>query len=179
MAQPMSVDRFWTRVDTAGDCWVWTGKLDAGGYGNFRLSGYSETRSHRFAYELLVGPIPDGLTLDHLCRNPACCNPAHLEPVTLGENARRAKLAITHCPAGHPYDEANTYFRGSYRECRACDRERKRIKHGYQGNPPNAAKTHCQHGHKFTPENTRMSGKRRICRSCHREYMRRRRALAS
>lgn len=91
---------------------------------------------HRFIYSVLVGPV-DGLTLDHLCRNRRCANPAHLDPVSLAENVRRswqtdtkrpsANALKTHCPQGHPYDEANTY-RGANgaRKCRACTREGKR-----------------------------------------------------
>ncbi|MDQ1426633.1 MAG: hypothetical protein QOK39_109 [Acidimicrobiaceae bacterium] len=92
---------------------------------------------HRWSYEQLVGPIPDGLVLDHLCRVTACVNPAHLEPVTLAENFRRcdndpgrAQRSKTHCPRHHPYDEGNTYFYVSKRTgrvartCRTCNRKK-------------------------------------------------------
>ena len=82
-------------------------------------------RAHRVAYGYLVGDIADGLTLDHLCRNRRCINPAHLEPVSAAENTRRGirwQLAKTHCPQGHPYAGENliTYPDGSRRACRAC-----------------------------------------------------------
>lgn len=81
--------------------------------------------AYRFAYEFLVGPIPDGLELDHLCRVRLCVNPAHLEPVTHAENNKRAGVAKTHCKWGHPYNEANTYRRRDRpgnRQCRVCAR---------------------------------------------------------
>lgn len=89
--------------------------------------------AHRFAYELLVGPIPTGLTLDHLCRRPACVNPSHLEPVSLRDNILRGEgpvalgARVTHCPQGHPYDLFNTYIDPSgTRRCRTCHREQRR-----------------------------------------------------
>jgi hypothetical protein len=82
---------------------------------------------HRWVYEQLVGPIPAGLVLDHLCRNPACVRPMHLEPVTQQENILRgqglaaANAVKTECSRGHPYTEANTYRRpDGYRDCREC-----------------------------------------------------------
>ena len=86
------------------------------------------------AFEDANGPIPEGLELDHLCRVPACVNPLHLEAVTHAENMARgirfdvgaAQRAVTHCPKGHPYSEANTYRYAGERACRACVRDRKR-----------------------------------------------------
>lgn len=87
-------DRFWARVQTSdgGECWPWTGSKQQGGYGSVsvRVDGrVTSTPAHRMAYTLAKGPIPAGLTIDHLCRNRACCNPAHLEAVTIGENVDR------------------------------------------------------------------------------------------
>lgn len=81
---------FWERVNKAGPggCWLWTGAVDGNGYGTVTIERV-QLSTHRVAYELLVGPIPAGLTIDHLCRVLACCNPAHLEPVTRAENNRR------------------------------------------------------------------------------------------
>jgi len=80
--------RFWRNVTRTSGCWIWHGYKHSQGYGRLRVGG-RKVLAHRFAYELLIGPIPEGTTLDHLCENPACVNPAHLEPVTQGENMRR------------------------------------------------------------------------------------------
>lgn len=79
--------RFWPKVDKSGDCWLWTGSLDHRGYGQFYLrSGAAPAKAHRFAYELLVGPIPEGMSIDHRCHNPTCVNPEHLRPATHKQN---------------------------------------------------------------------------------------------
>jgi hypothetical protein len=117
--------RFWGQVDKGDECWEWTGKRDPDGYGRFFVS------VHRLAYQWLVGPIPDGLQIDHLCRNPSCVNPEHLEPVTPSENVRRSSspAAInankTECIHGHPFDDANTIIEANgTRHCRSCGRAR-------------------------------------------------------
>lgn len=125
-----AAERFWAKIDLSGDCWLWRASLDRDGYGRFALAHSTIVRAHRYAYELLVGPIPEGLTIDHLCRVRHCVNPAHLEPVTGRENTLRGdttaalNAAKETCPQGHPFDAANTYLpaRGG-RECRACRRE--------------------------------------------------------
>lgn len=121
-------ERFWSYVDKAGPdgCWLWTGTRKATGYGRFYVSpDRRDEAAHRFAYELLVGQIPDGLHVDHLCRVTRCVNPDHLEPVTQQENNRRQAAARTHCPNGHPYDEANTYVsKRTGRLCRICSRQK-------------------------------------------------------
>lgn len=141
--------RFWSTVDKTGECWLWTNNLDRG-YGRFGI-GQKTVWAHRYSYELLVGPIPAGLTLDHLCHNRdescsggptclhrSCVNPAHLEIVTRGVNTLRGKSIAA----------------------------------------VNKRKTHCHRGHEFTPENTRLIPKGRACKTCIRENDRRRKARA-
>jgi len=111
----------------AEPCWVFTGTRTPGGYG--RIGVGSKTAgtdyTHRVMFRESVGPIPSGYQIDHLCRVRACCNPAHLEAVTRQENIARGDCGKhtrerTHCPHGHPYDEANTYVWNGMRYCRAC-----------------------------------------------------------
>ncbi|MGH7474177.1 MAG: HNH endonuclease signature motif containing protein [Candidatus Methylomirabilales bacterium] len=120
-------------IPAYGCCIVWTGSKTSAGYGNVGRKG-GTSLVHRLVYEHFRGPVPEGLELDHLCRNRVCCNPDHLEAVTHRENSKRGSAgavnaarqrAITHCPKGHPYDEANTYrSRKGSRSCRQCGRER-------------------------------------------------------
>jgi hypothetical protein len=120
-------------VLTPGGCWEWTGATGGSRrYGCISVKGVTR-RAHRVAYELLAGPIPDGLELDHLCRNRLCVNPEHLEPVTHRENVLRgdappaANVSKTHCPRGHELTPENTYTRRGRpggRECRACSIDR-------------------------------------------------------
>lgn len=121
--------RFLAKVDKTDDCWLWTGSI-AGGYGKMWFHGMPRL-AHRIAYRYWVGPLPDGLQLDHLCRVRHCVNPAHLEPVTAAENVRRGTVGWnhrdkTHCPKGHPYDDENTYHGTNGRACRECQREHQR-----------------------------------------------------
>lgn len=133
MTEPRQLsERFWAKVDRGGSpfgCWTWTAGTASNGYGSIRIDGRGAL-AHRVAYELLVGPIPDGLHLDHLCMSKLCVNPAHLEPVTLQENHRRWIATLTHCPRGHEYTEANTRVQvtgtTTKRQCRTCGNERQR-----------------------------------------------------
>jgi hypothetical protein len=129
-------DRFYDKVEKTDTCWLWTAAKVRNGYGIIGAGGAGNgfLYAHRVSYELSVGPIPDGLFLDHLCRVRHCVNPEHLEPVTTAENCRRAAAAVTHCPQGHVYDEANTYVYTHHKHgwtmrfCRACGREKARAR---------------------------------------------------
>lgn len=132
---PPFPDRFWIKVNKSGPvsahrpelgpCWVWENATDRAGYGKSADALGAIRLAHRIAYELLVGDIPTARPhLDHLCRNIACVNPRHLEPVTQAENNRRAGLARMNCKRGHPLTDENIYRRpGGTRECRTCIRE--------------------------------------------------------
>lgn len=121
----MIEQRFWSKVDASGDCWLWLGSITANGYGQTSVGGRRQA-AHRYAYEQTVGPIPNGLQLDHLCRVHACVNPDHLEPVTNRENVLRGvgtsavNARKTHCIHGHPLSGDNLMVYGSWRKCRTC-----------------------------------------------------------
>ena len=125
-----AIDRFLSYIKiskASGNCWEWTGYKNHDGYGQINFNG--KLLTHRFIYEYLHGPIPDGLQIDHLCRNPACANPKHLEAVSHQENVLRGNSGIfnlskTHCPQNHPYSLANTYhIPTGGRGCRTCRRD--------------------------------------------------------
>lgn len=128
--RPDVFTRFWAKVesDTNGDCWLWLGHRTDKGYGRMSVDGRL-VRVHRLAYEHFVGPIPNGLQIDHLCRNRACVKPSHLEPVTNRENTLRGVNFIaqqarrTHCINGHEFTPENTRPRKDHpgRDCRTCN----------------------------------------------------------
>lgn len=128
-----TVDRFWGKVDKAGPggCWIWTAGVTAAGYGQFSIGSRTDKSSrtvkpHRVSYTLLIGPIPDNLTLDHLCRNRRCVNPSHLEPVTLAENAARARRR-DFCLRGHRRTPENV---DTGNACIQCQRDKVRDSDG-------------------------------------------------
>lgn len=140
--------RFWSKVDVRSgtECWPWRASK-RNGYGQFGIREGVVRGAHVVAYEILIGPIPKGLTLDHLCHGKdcrlgarcphrACCNPAHAEPCARGENVLRGNGSAasrknqTHCVHGHPFTEKNTYRdRMGYRHCRICSSTRSRVKY--------------------------------------------------
>jgi hypothetical protein len=140
---PALFDRFVDKVNIVDSgCWEWTGWTNGVSYGKF-YGGKDAPKAyaHRWLYEQVVEPIPEGLTLDHLCRNTLCVNPDHLEPVTGAVNTARGTMleravayqhAKTHCPHGHEYTPENTYRwagrGGKQRMCKACGRDRMRAR---------------------------------------------------
>lgn len=180
--------RFWAKVEKTEACWLWTG-AKSHGYGNFYLSlgggKYKQVQAHRWAYEAVTGPIPDGLVLDHLCRVKRCVNPRHLEPVPQRVNVLRGELPRAlrenRCVNGHEYTPENTFVNSlSVRVCRVCMRaaqDRRNDRDRQRRGPAPADRTHCPQGHPYDEANTYVDGKgARSCRTCNREKMRRRRA---
>ena len=115
-------DDFLSKLTPQGECLIWSGTRNNGGYGSYR-----RWFAHRFSYEQVYGMIPKGLQIDHLCRQRACVNPLHLEAVTCRENLLRgntitaSQVLRTHCPKNHEYTEANTYVQiGNGRSCKIC-----------------------------------------------------------
>jgi hypothetical protein len=120
--------RFWSKVRKTDSCWEWTSTFN-NGYGRFATCSNAistQHYAHRFSYTLCKGPIPEGMTIDHICRNKKCVNPNHLELVTLKENILRGfspsavNARRTHCFQGHPFSGKNLIIEGRHRRCRMC-----------------------------------------------------------
>lgn len=156
-------ERFWAKVEKTDTCWLWASYIKPNGYATFwEPAVQSKVYVHRWVYEQEVGPIPEGLEIDHLCSVRHCVNPDHLEPVTHHENMLRGDTIAarnarkTQCPRGHAL--VVEYDRG--RRCIEC----------HAAGPHNADKTHCKRGHEFNDENTYWfpDGSGRGCRTCRR-----------
>ena len=121
-------ERIRRKIEVVGSCWVWTASHDSKGYGQVRYGG-KVRQAHRVVYTELVGPVPEGLELDHLCLVRDCVNPDHLEPVTRQENIARSvhyNASRTHCKWGHELVGNNLYVSPkNSRECKTCRRHRR------------------------------------------------------
>lgn len=162
--------RLKARTVVSGECWIWTGATSNGGYGQIQIAGItSPVATHRLAYEIWVGPIPEGLHIDHLCRVRSCLRPEHLEAVTQAENNRRSfEFRLQgRCGRGHPHPLGSPQCKPCIREARHARSEAARAR-GELG-LPNAAKTHCKWGHPLSG----LPGRRR-CITCNRERDRKR-----
>lgn len=185
-----TVARFWSKVNKGGPvpdgrpeigpCWEWTSGRTAAGYGRFYLAKRKPVYAHRYTWELLRGSIPDGLQIDHLCRNRACCNPDHLEPVTNRENGLRGVGAAavnarkTHCKHGHEFTPENTYEGPRGRQCRRCRADGMARSHQRRRNTePPKERSQCKSGHPLDDNNVYMHGGTRRCRTCRNEASRR------
>lgn len=129
-ARKSPAQRFWAKVRVEGECWIWTA-ASTHGHGVFFDESGRQVYAHRWVYESMIAPIPDGLTIDHLCRRTLCVNPYHLEPVPDRVNWWRWYTPRTHCPQGHEITGANLIERRTRngRECRTCENERQRRNH--------------------------------------------------
>ncbi len=134
-------ERFQRKVSVLDSgCWQWMGTIHKHGYGRFYDQKNHAVRAHRWAYSSWIGPIPDGMTVDHTCHDPkdcaggyscvhrSCVNPGHMQIVTIQDNLkRRASVIVTHCPNGHEYSDENTYVsKAGTRQCVTCNRDRAR-----------------------------------------------------
>ena len=193
IAQPVS-ERGRMFHDLTDDCLIWTGPRSPAGYGRIYLKEPGRKREgrivqiHRAAYELAHGEGSTlNLTVDHLCGVPLCCNPNHLEALSITENLKRAAAVVVACPQGHPYDEDNTLRNvDGHRICRQCNRNRYHLKtfgHDFVPDPENPSTkrqrcrtcrvnaesrpAYCPYGREYTPDNKLLDGKgKRICLQC-------------
>ena len=185
------LERFISKIkrDSASGCWIWTGSFDRKGYGKFWVStAYANAIAHRLCYRLCSDVDIEGKHLHHICENPKCVNPYHLEPLTAKAHIHKTPQSIsyqcsirTNCPYGHPYDEENTYWspRGK-RQCLACrkarDRKETDDRRASIGKPPKVD-GFCTNGHLVDGDNLYLYVKngvtRRTCVTCRREAMRR------
>lgn len=172
------------KIDLETGCWLWTGNYIKDGYGHLKVDGRNRS-AHTLSYEAFVGPVPDGLELDHTCKRRLCFSPLHLEPVTHRVNVLRGggpaavNARKTHCDAGHDYSDPDVLGRnGNQRYCKVCNRERR-----MESLARLSSRTECTNGHDLTdPANQGTSNGHMVCRVCvrdrNRAYRERKRAGA-
>ncbi len=166
MNKEIYIKRFWSKVDKTGGCWLWKNYLNTKGYGLF-FNGKTMCRVHRYSYELANGPIPKGMTIDHICHNKdescsgdnsclhrRCVNPDHLEAVSHQTNCQRGTSRRKFCKYEHPCGLQYNYGKRQ-RTCKTCvhlQQKDYRIRNWAQPKP-HVPKTHCKRGHPFAGEN--------------------------
>jgi HNH endonuclease len=180
---PRLPPRFWSKVipEPNTGCWLWLGgRNNQDGYGSYGVSARRSQVAHKACYEILIGPVPGGLELDHRCRVRCCVNPDHLEPVTHRVNVMRGagmaarNAAAINCPVGHPYDDGSRTARNGWRVCKICETLRARARSDARKEARRilriAVGDVCRRGHPFTPDttiiNVRGGISSRECRVC-------------
>ncbi len=192
--RPSLEQRALAKIDRRGDdeCWPWLGAVNAQGYGTILPNGSDQRlRVHRVVYELFIGPLPDDLTIDHICHNRdlscppgvcehrRCCNPAHLEAVPRGVNVSRGAARIQTCVNGHPKIPENRYaLKRGGTVCRICTLDQQNAKY-HRTKVLKGPRTHCRRGHEYNEKNTyTYKAGNRQCRLCKNERRRTARSLS-
>ena len=184
-------ERIWAKVsiDESTGCWNWIGAKSKTGNVYYGFIGVARKNAlaHRTMYQLERGEIPQGMTLDHLCRNTLCVNPEHLEPVPMRENTLRGTSPVarnaqkTHCDHGHEFSEENTSWvqdkYGRVRHCKECVRRNSREYQRRKAQEPRPVEvvvpSHCKHGHAMTEDNLLWRGSKVACKECMRDRVKR------
>lgn len=176
------VELFWDKIETDGPngCWIWTASKNELGYGKFHIaSDGKHWKAHRLSYFLTFGPVADGIQLHHICENPACVNPHHLQPATPRQHTieltptspSSINASKTHCQNGHEFNEENTINTKHGRVCRICNKAWRNAKYAkFRDANPLPEKTHCINGHPLSGDNLYLykskTGVGRGCRIC-------------